>query len=93
MWLHSTKDNRYFNLDKCLRCFVDGGNGWAFLQDDGTIIHVTDSDMETAKRFLDPANNPFLGHRDHGDHDNHDNATVSSSNKEELIKALLQNKE
>jgi hypothetical protein len=87
MWLHSTKDNRYFNLDKCLRCFVDGTNGWAFLQDDGTIIHVADSDMETAKRFLDPAN--FLGHGDHEDHVGDPNKI----DKDAVIKALLQSKE
>lgn len=54
MWLKSIKEDRYFNLDKCLRYYRDGANGWAFLQDDGTAIHVTDSDMEMAKRFIDP---------------------------------------
>lgn len=70
MWLKSTKEDRYFNLDKCLRCYRDGANGWAFLQDDGTAIHVTDSDMEIAKRFIDPEKNPPHdpdGHKEHGE--------------------------
>lgn len=71
MWIFSSRDNEWINTEKCLRLFRDGQNGWAFLQQDGQAVHITDEEYDKALNFIDPSRRPRRSDSDHRDDDRH----------------------
>ena len=54
MWIFSSSEQTWVNIDLSLRLFKDGQNGWAFKQPDGVAVHITDEEYEKVMRFVDP---------------------------------------
>lgn len=44
MWIQSSKNKTWVNLDEALRIFQDGQNGWTVISRDGVRTQISDED-------------------------------------------------
>lgn len=55
MWIQSSKNKTWVNLDEALRIFQDGQNGWTVISRDGVRTQISDEDYNCkCVKILDP---------------------------------------
>lgn len=87
MWIFSSKENEWINIEYCSRLFRDGREGWAFMMRDGQAVHLTDEEYENAMRWVDPDY-----YKKHPDSDRHPDFDIKKE-FDELKAAVLKKKE